>query len=373
MTTTIIPHGFEVNYTLGFVKGLQENGVDVCVISSDADAPLLNAAGIRNVNLRGSLAEDRGKLQKARNLFLYYAALIGFLIPRRGVIHFSGIFRNEFILIEGIFVHLILRALASRYIYTAHNVLPHARPDSQWFRLVYRLIYRVPHVILVNTPLAAQQLIEEFGVARHRVVITSIGLNEEIPLTDLTREAARQRLGLHPTEKVVLFFGKIEPYKGLDLLIEAFEQTSLPDATLVIAGAFPQPAYRDAITSTLRRCGARDRIRLVDRDIPNDDVEGYFKSGDVLVLPYRKIYQSGVIFLAMRFGIPVIATPVGSLRDYIEGDMGIITEGTDAAAVAAAIQRFFDQPQLFCRDRIAAKGERYRWVNICRDLLPLYQ
>lgn len=373
MNTIIVPHGFEPNYTLGFVKGLQANGIDLCVVSSDADAQSLTNAGIRNVNLRGSVDEQRPALAKIANLLRYYASLLAFLAARRGAtVHFTGILRRQLILVEALVLPLAFRLLSARFVYTAHNALPHGRHDSRMFRAIYRMVYRLPQTILVHTRTMATQLAEQFDVPRAKIQVISIGVNEEVPVTALTREDARALLGLAPSDRVVLFFGKIEPYKGLDILLQAFESPDLAGVKLVVAGAFQNASYRDSIMAQI--AGSRRSVDLLvcDRSIPNDEVERYFKSADVLVLPYRQIYQSGVLFLSMRFGTPVISTAVGSLPDYIDEEMGIVTERNDADGVSRAIARFFEQQQRYRRESISARSEQYRWEAICREIAPLY-
>jgi hypothetical protein len=93
--TTIVPHGFEPNYTAGFVKGLLANGIDVCVISSDTDHRKLQKDGIQCVNLRGCQDHDRFWMTKVVNILKYYILLVLYLFRHREVIiHFTGLFRN---------------------------------------------------------------------------------------------------------------------------------------------------------------------------------------------------------------------------------------------------------------------------------------
>lgn len=372
--TIIVPHGFEPNYTAGFVKGLVSNGVDLCVISSDSDQRSLLDSGIRCVNLRGSQDEGRPTIAKAVTLLGYYARLLTYLYARTGsVVHFTGIHRNMRALVEGVMLGFAFRLLSSRYIYTAHNVLPHNKERSRFYRWLYRLIYKIPDTILVHTRLTRQQLTEQFSVPERKIVTISIGLNEEIPDTEITREEARTRLGLGLEDRIVLFFGKADEYKGLDTLVKAFDQLDLPATKLLISAWFASPSYRRRITAAVEASSRQADILLHEAFVPNEAVELFFKSADVLVLPYRNIYQSGIVFLSFRFGLPLLATDVGSLREYVEEDMGIITRINDAQGVAAGIRRFFETRDRFKRDEIALKAQKYRWDKICQILVPLYR
>ncbi|MBU1053742.1 MAG: glycosyltransferase [Proteobacteria bacterium] len=372
--TIIVPHGFEPNYTLGFVKGLVAHNIDLCVISSDIDQLRLTKIGINNINLRGSQDHNRTFLSKAINIIKYYAYLLIYLLQnQRNVIHFTGLFGNSSILYDGIILNLFFKLVSSRYIYTVHNILPHSKQNSQLFRWIYRIIYIVPDILLVHTHLAKQQLVEKFHVPERKIIVISIGLNEEIPVTKITQNEAKKHLGFNSQDNIVLFFGKADTYKGLDILIEAFDQLNLPSMKLLIAGWFPDSSYRQQITSAINNADHRAAIYLHEAFIPNDEVEYYFKSADVLVLPYRNIYQSGVVFLCFNFGLPIVSTPVGSIPEFIGDDMGIITETNDPQGIADGLRHFFEAKDKFNREIIAAKAKKYKWENLCKALVPLYK
>ncbi len=369
----VITGGFEPNFSVGFARGLAANGVELTVVSCDETASRLTSEGIVNVNLRGSLSNTRSVWARLTNLASYYARLIALLFRNRGAtVHFTGMFRNEFILWEGLAMNPLIRLLAGRYIYTVHNVLPHSREHSPLFRRIYRWIYRAPHILLVHTERAGRQLMDEFGVAEGRIRQTSIGLNEEMPVTALSQADARNRLGFGSDEQLVLFFGKIDEYKGLDLLLEAFDRLRLSKSRLVIAGEFRNPAYRTRIQSQLEKLSRRADVHVFERFIPNDEAEVFFNASDVLCLPYRHIYQSGLVFLGPRFGIPMVTTDVGSLKEFVADDFGIVTRTNDAVGIAEALGSYFAAPGRFRRESIFQRAQKYQWTAVCRELLPLY-
>jgi len=152
-----------------------------------------------------------------------------------------------------------------------------------------------------------------------------------------TRESARASLDL--SGDVALFFGYVRHYKGLDTLLAAWKRvrTVRPNATLVVAGEF----YEDpaAYAGLVRDAGG---VRLIDRYIPDDEVEALFRAADVTVLPYRSGTQSGVTHVAYALGTPVIATRVGGLTESVrDGETGLTCPPEDPTAMAAAIIRFF--------------------------------
>lgn len=369
----LVPHGFEANYTLGFARGLAANGVDVCVVSDDDIAPRLEQAGIPHCNLRGSVDPRRAKAPKLANLARYYVRLLWMVWRRRGQpVHFTGILDRRMLLLDGFVLPLWFRLCSSSYIHTAHNALPHSREHSAWTRRVYRWVYRFPHHIVAHTAKVADQLHEEFGVPRERLSIISIGLNEEVPLVAVSRAEARRRLQLPDEGRLALFFGKIERYKGLDLLAAAWAQVRTPDARLAIVGTCPDRAYAQEVRQAFASFPESRPAEWRDRFVPNEEAALWLQAADVVVMPYRHIYQSGVVFLCLRFGVPIVATDVGSLADYIDAHSGIMAPKDNAPAFAAALDRFFAEPQRFDRADIAARAAKYRWDRQCAAITRLY-
>jgi len=156
-----------------------------------------------------------------------------------------------------------------------------------------------------------------------------------------TRESARRSLGLDG--EVVLFFGYVRRYKGLDLLLQAWPGVrARRPATLVVAGEF----YEDAAPyrALAAAAGGEAAVRLLDRYLPDDEVEAVFKAADLVVLPYRTATQSGVTHVAYALGVPVLTTDVGGLSETVRPEeTGLIVPPEDPHALAAGIVRFFEQ------------------------------
>lgn len=369
----LVTGGFEANFVLGFAKGLAANGVDIFVVSCDDTASALNAAKIPNRNLRGAMNVRRSVWSKMLNLFRYYVLLLALLVRNRGAtVHYIGLFRNGLILWEGLGLNILFRALAGRYLYTVHNVLPHSRERSRFFRWIYRWIYRIPHILLMHTERAREQLAGEFGVPSERLHLTSLGLNEEVPAPEISRHAARAKIGIAGERPLLLFFGKIDQYKGLDVLLAAFERLSSREVRLVVAGEFRNAAYAQEIKAQWQKMTRKEDVLFFERFIPNEEVGFFFEACDVLCLPYRHIYQSGLVFLAPRFGLPMIATDVGMLREFIGNTMGWIAPSNDVDGLVSALESFLATPNAFPRHRILERAEPMRWSNVCRSLVALY-
>ena len=168
-----------------------------------------------------------------------------------------------------------------------------------------------------------------------------------MPCTKLTPTDAKRHLGIKDGERTILFFGNIGPYKGLEHLIAAFQMIVSRNAEyrLIIAGkprGGSEKYVNEIRDATSRDVDSRKVIQRIEH-IPDHEIELYFKAADVLVLPYTYIFQSGVLFLGYSFGLPVIATDVGSLRDdVIEGETGFLCSPSDPDDLAKSIETYFE-------------------------------
>lgn len=185
-----------------------------------------------------------------------------------------------------------------------------------------------------------------------------------------TRDEAERRLGLMPGMKNILFFGLIREYKGLDILLKAFED--LPeDYQLIIAGepygSFDRYArIMDSFPESVRR-----RIFMELKYIKDSEVSDYFSASDLAVLPYRSATQSGISSVAYHFEIPMIVTDVGGLKETI-GDRGtgIVAENAAPESIRKEILRYFneDNRERFI-ENIRKEKERLSWKSFASELV----
>jgi D-inositol-3-phosphate glycosyltransferase len=242
---------------------------------------------------------------------------------------------------------LYYKILGKKIVFTAHNVNAGKRDsnDSALNRLTLKIQYRIADHIFVHTEKMKRELVEDFGVRERKVTVIPFGINNSVPDTSLTRDEARRRLGIGERERAILFFGGVRPYKGLEYLVDAFNQLSPGNYRLIIAGEAKKGTekYMSDVQQAISRAGTGASIIQRLEYIPDEETELYFKASDVSVLPYTLVFQSGVLLLAYSFGVPVIATDVGSLsEDIIPGRTGLLCRPRDASDLARAIREYFD-------------------------------
>ena len=179
---------------------------------------------------------------------------------------------------------------------------------------------------------------------------------------------ARAELGIAPDDKVILFFGFIRKYKGLDILFRAMAEPAMRASgiRLLVAGEFYEDSkpYMDLLDSL--QLG--DRVILRTEFIPDSRVRYYLCAANLVVQPYRNATQSGVTPLAYHFGRPMVVTRVGALPDMVpEEKVGLVCE-PDPASLAQAILRFFSMdPMLFAKG-IEEEKQQYTWHRLVQTL-----
>ena len=158
----------------------------------------------------------------------------------------------------------------------------------------------------------------EFRIPESKVSVIPFGINNTIPNTSLSSAEAKRQLGASGGDKALLFVGNIAPYKGLEYLISAFAELLNKDRSyrLIIVGKPKRSeCYWKQIHQEIARSGIRDQVIEKIEYIPDEETELFFKAADVLILPYTRVFQSGVLFLAYSFGLPAIASDVGTLKE----------------------------------------------------------
>jgi glycosyltransferase involved in cell wall biosynthesis len=185
-------------------------------------------------------------------------------------------------------------------------------------------------------------------------------------------EEARKELDIPSDKKVILFFGFIRDYKGLDLLIESMK--NLDDSyLLVIAGEVygDFKKYRDIIDKN----NLKSRIKLFIRYIPENEIVSFFSAADVCVLPYRTATQSGIAGISYHFNLPVIVTDTGGLSEMVEDNKtGLIIEKPEPGLISAAIKEYFenDSKQKFL-PYIKEYKEKHSWDKLADEIISLYK
>jgi glycosyltransferase involved in cell wall biosynthesis len=266
-----------------------------------------------------------------------------------------------------VWLALTLPYLRQRYpvIATVHDVGPHPGGDDTWRKRLERgAVLRWAHRLVVHRERLRQQLLA-VRPDRASSDVLLIARGQYLFLRDLSAGGTRDAA-------TVLFFGRIQGYKGLRYLLDAAPKIRrrLPKVRIVIAGQGDLRPFAAQLTD-------RSLFEVDNRFIPDDEVAGYFRRATLVALPYIEASESGIVGIAWGCGTPVVATTVGCLPDAIEhGETGLLVPPRDSDALAAAIVELLENPALCAR--LSASG-RARvettdgWDEAARALIPVYR
>jgi glycosyltransferase involved in cell wall biosynthesis len=189
----------------------------------------------------------------------------------------------------------------------------------------------------------------------------------------ITKMDARTNLGLPHEGKIILFFGYIRKYKGLDLLIQAMADDAIKKLgiRLMIVGEFYEDAsaYHHLIDSL----GLQEQITLYSNYIPDDEVKNYVCSADFIIQPYKNATQSGVTPLAYHFEKPMLVTNVGGLADTVPHLKTGIVVAPETKEIAKGIETLYELGENHFIPNIIEEKKKYSWAQMTEKFLALYQ
>ena len=192
----------------------------------------------------------------------------------------------------------------------------------------------------------------------------------------IAKTQARQRLSLDENEKIILFFGFIRKYKGLDMLLEAMSILAQPNLKpqtsnlkLLIAGEFydNEKQYREQI----EKSGIRDRVILKTHFIPDNEVPYYFCAADAVIQPYRNATQSGVTPLSYHFEKPMIVTNVGGLPSLVSNERSGLIVQPDPGSIAQGILKFYALGEDHFTPHIRQEKLKYSWAEMVSTIIKM--
>jgi len=386
LSVCLLTGGVDRPYVYGLTDTLSSMGISIDLIGSDElDEPdLRSMAGVNFLNLRGDQRPNAGIAAKVFRVSVYYSKLIAYAASSQSKI-FHILWNNRFETFDRTFLMLYYKLLGKRVVLTAHNVNKRRRDSRDSFlnRLTLRIQYQLADHIFVHTEKMRTELMNQFGVSTARSSVIPFGINNSVPDTDLTPTQAKERLGVSKSEKAILFFGRIKPYKGLEYLIAAFQTLAQrsADYRLIIVGRLEEGCehYWESMRKEIQEYFEAGRVTIRIEFIPDSEIEEYFKASDVLILPYKEIFQSGVIFLGYNFGLPAIIADVGSLRDdVVEGKNGLVFCPEDPNDLARAIEQYFGSDlfaDLNTRRQVIRDHalQRHSWTIVGQQTLSVYQ
>ncbi len=382
------PGNFSPQYTANLCSSLSQLGVDVTLITSPpqfGEMPSPRGYRVENCFFRhvsgpGLLRSATAHGAPARMLLKACAYPFGLARAKRllrsetspGILHYQ--WAHMPILDAGLVARL--RVAGWRAVATAHDFAVPAPFSSLW-KWQARRFYKSVDAVVVHTARLAEQAGAELSIPTSRLHVIARGDLGVLRGSPLSREEARARIGINGSGPLLLCFGMIKPNKGLDHLLRAMPEVlgALPDARLVIAGEAVEKFDRYAAIIGQLSIGPAVITRL--GYVRDHDVGAYFQAADLVVLPHTEISLSGVAWVALGFGCPIVGTNVGGLPDLLDDGVNgfLVPPGSPAALSQAIIRALHDPEQLAC---MGARGrERFEachsWGRTANQTLDLYR
>ncbi len=246
------------------------------------------------------------------------------------------------------------------------NVIPHEKKPGDIAFTKY--FFKSADYFILLSEKVKQDLLRLKPAAKYKVLPHPVYSNFGKPVD---QEEARKYLKLDGG-KLILFFGFIRDYKGLDVLLSALSLIKdKEDIRLIVAGEFY--SNKDKYLSLIRKLNLKERVYLFTDFIPTSEVKYYFSAADSVILPYRDATQSGIVQIAINFGKPVIATNVGGLGEVVhEGETGYIVEKENPGALAEAIIKFYrERKEKDFYKNIRNEAHKYSWENFVKGIEDL--
>lgn len=356
----------------GLADGLTVAGVDVVLHTCDETAiPDDIAFGVRHT-FRGIYGKDAAWKRGLRYMRGSLSALLSAVREERRIIHVHFFYVGILQMMQMIIARLLLR----KVVITAHDV--ESFKVGLEVPTISRFVYRLGHRVITHNQFSKKELIERLGLSPEVIEVIPLGnyLHAVRPLRSQTE--SRAMLDIPEGSNVLLFFGQIKEVKGLDILLEAMPAVlkQHPDTVLLIAGK-PWKTDFSIFEARMERLGIRDRCITHIRHIPDDEVPLYYAASDIVVLPYRRIYQSGVLLMAMSYGKAVLVSDLPGMTEIVkDGENGFVFDCDDKDSLAKRLSSILGNEALLCET--ALKGLEYvrknhDWNNIGLKTAFLYK
>ncbi len=257
-------------------------------------------------------------------------------------------------------------------VFTVHNVLPHEQ--SILHDTAVKGLFKMGDHFIVHSASNRLQLMQHYGISPAQVTEIPHGPLDFHVQGEGVRDPVRREMGFDPEHRVILLFGAIRPYKGVETALKAFATAlkKVPEARLLIAGKpwVPWEPYQRCI----EELGIGDCVKTHLRYIPSGEVCRFFEASDLVILPYRRFdSQSGVGATAVSFRKPMIVSDTGGLSELV-GDARCVVPPGDSEAMARAVVQVLEDPRRL--KAMAAHTEKVAesmaWPSIAEKTWAVY-
>ncbi|NNF02274.1 MAG: glycosyltransferase family 4 protein [Bacteroidia bacterium] len=347
-------------YDLALQSGFEKSNVDCYIYSNFKE---------NEHCIKVFVEERKSSIQKVLNYLIGYTRAL-FLCKTKGIkviiLHY---FQGT---VQDLFPYLLSKLLGLKTIVIVHDIVSMANNDIQAMKEL--ILIKFSDHLVVHNQFSKQQLQEVIsGKRKDEISVVHHGAFKQLTDDSITREIAREKLGLSSKAQYILFFGKIKSTKGLDVLLNAMPKVN-NDINLIIAGN-PWKDDFEKYQSIIDKFELQHRVILNISYISDQDREYYFKACDALILPYKEIFQSGVMLMALSYSLPIVASDLESNKEIIRHEEnGMLFRSEDSEDLAGQVNNLFADTKLLENVKgncLKTIEEDYNWDKIAKQYIDI--
>tara|TARA_B100000927_G_C16473306_1_gene472410 strand:- start:2820 stop:3965 length:1146 start_codon:yes stop_codon:yes gene_type:complete len=359
-------------YLFGQIRGLVDNEVRVALYTNSI-TPNPNIKSVDFYQFFGNLFSSKFLLIRGvKYIFGLLASIFHARFSGCNIFHFH-LFESNFVVLLKI---MLVKLLFAKVVLTIHDVVSFANTKNNIF--LNNQIYKFADLILTHNLFSSKEILKISPLVTEKIFIIPHGNYIPFITVDNDQEKARDYLDIDRSKKVLLFFGMIKKVKGLDLLLNAFSRIIKrhSDIVLLIAGKSWKNDF-SYYKKIIDKYNLSQHIILHNNFIPHNDVKYYYSAADLVVLPYKKIYQSGVLMMTLSYQKPALVSDLDPLNEIIkDGINGFVFKSEDHDSLFNKLDNIFsekyDMKQINLNANLKIKNE-FDWTNIGRLTKKAYQ
>jgi len=359
-------------YLFGQAQGLLKNGVAIYLYTNN-ETPNLKVKSLKFFSFYKDIFASKSRIINGLQWIIgsvqsiFHARFSGVAI-----FHFHIFYTNILVL----FNLLLVKLLFGKVVLTIHDVTSFAGRDKSTF--INNLVYKLTNLILTHNEFSKLEIIKVHPNSFSHIYIVRHG--NYIPFIKIQDDQAhsRKQLGISNDKTVLLFFGMIKKAKGLEVLLHALKGVikENPDVLLLIAG---KPIKNDLKTyqKIIDENDLSNYCLLHTKFIPHTDVEHYYCAADLVVLPYKKIYQSGVLMMTLSYGKPALVSDLTPLKEVvIDMQTAFLFESENPMSLTEKLNLILLDPEKLeqvRRNGVDLINTKYDWNEIGKQTKLAYQ
>lgn len=363
----------EVNnkYSFSLARGLKNQGIDVRVGVIETD-DVREYTDVPSVPIFESYSAIKNPVSKVLSYKRSWAKVLQYCLSEKiDILHVQW---YTFSPLDYIY-HKKVQSKGIKIVATIHDLLPFNKKIYDFY--FHKKIYKNADCVISQAKANEGELLEKFKLRKDEFRYIPHGHYMDYA-EKASKEESREYLNIPKDKKVILFFGQIKKVKGVDILIDALKEISKThdDILCVIAGKVWKDDF-SYYANQIEAYGLNNIIRKDIRFIPDEEIKYYFNAADIVALPYRQIYQSGVVLLAVAYEKPIVATTEGEFLNVIKNrETGLLVPSGKSKEFAEALEWYLQHPKEAIQYGIEAKKDievRLNWSTIAKEIVVLYK